>query len=120
MVLDQTLSSHSRIAKHATFSRMNANQLSQDTTHIYHYSVAMDIQERIHSHRRIFMTPLDKPLKRHVDIDGHAYTVVLDAVGLKLVRKAHRNGIELRWADLISGDGATSAALDEPSSQSRV
>jgi hypothetical protein len=45
-VLDQTLSSHSRITKHATFSRMNANQLSQDTTHIYHYSVAMDIQER--------------------------------------------------------------------------
>ncbi|GLQ51151.1 hypothetical protein ACFFJT_08085 [Dyella flava] len=50
------------------------------------------------------MTPLDKPLKRQIDIQGQAFTVTMDATGIKITRKAHRNGIEVRWADLIKND----------------
>jgi hypothetical protein len=62
------------------------------------------------------MTPLDKPLRRQIDIEGHAYTVVLDAEGVKIVKKAHRNGIELRWADLVRNHASDSAAAHETSS----
>jgi hypothetical protein len=57
-------------------------------------------------------TTLDKPLRREIDIDGQAYTVVLDATGLKITRKAHRKGIELKWTDLVNGDAAVAAALN--------
>jgi hypothetical protein len=61
------------------------------------------------------MTPLDKPLRRQIDIEGQAYTVVLDAEGVKIVKKAHRNGIELRWADLIRDNTSDSTAEHETS-----
>jgi hypothetical protein len=61
------------------------------------------------------MTPLDKPLRRQIDIEGQAYTVVLDAEGVKIVKKAHRNGIELRWADLIRDNTSDSAPEHETS-----
>lgn len=58
------------------------------------------------------MTPLDRPLRREITIDGKAYTVTLDPFGLKLTKKAHRNGVELRWLDLLNGDAAIAAALN--------
>ncbi|NUO72137.1 MAG: hypothetical protein HOQ10_05420 [Frateuria sp.] len=57
------------------------------------------------------MTPLDKPLKREIQIDGVAYTLVLDPQGLKLAEKGHRRGVELYWKDLVSGDAALATAL---------
>lgn len=57
------------------------------------------------------MTPLDKPLRREVDVDGKAYTVVIDPDGLKFTEKGKRNGVELAWRDLASGDAALAAAL---------
>jgi hypothetical protein len=60
------------------------------------------------------MTPLDKPLKRQIDVDGQAFTVTLDATGIKITKKAHRNGMEVRWADLIKND-PTLAGSSEPS-----
>ncbi len=57
------------------------------------------------------MTPLDKQLRRELMIEGKAYTLSLDPVGLKLVEKGHRKGLELKWADLISGDAALATAL---------
>ena len=58
-------------------------------------------------------TTLDKPLRREIDVEGQPYTVLLDAQGIKITRKAHRKGIELKWTDLISGDAAVAAALNE-------
>lgn len=55
------------------------------------------------------MTPLDKPLKRQIEVDGHAFTVTLDGSGIKITKKAHRNGIEVRWSDLIKDDGSAPA-----------
>jgi hypothetical protein len=57
------------------------------------------------------MTPLDKPLRREVIIDGHAYTLVIDPLGFKLVRRGHRKGTHLHWKDIVNGDAAISAAL---------
>ena len=57
------------------------------------------------------MTPLDKPLKREIQIDGVAYTLVPDPQGLKLAEKGHRRGVELYWKDLVSGDAALATAL---------
>ncbi|SDK02869.1 hypothetical protein [Stenotrophomonas pavanii] len=57
------------------------------------------------------MTPLDKPLRRELQIDGQPYTLTLDPEGLKLVEKGRRKGIALRWQDLVSGDAALATAL---------
>lgn len=57
------------------------------------------------------MTPLDKVLRREVEIDGSAYTLTLDPDGLKLVPKGRRKGIALRWQDLVNGDAALATAL---------
>ncbi len=57
------------------------------------------------------MTPLDKPMRREVLVDGQPYTLTLDPDGLKLVAKGKRKGLELRWADLVNGDAALAAAL---------
>lgn len=57
------------------------------------------------------MTPLDKQLRRELTIEGKAYALSLDPVGLKLVEKGRRKGLELKWTDLVSGDAALAAAL---------
>ena len=50
------------------------------------------------------MTPLDKPLRRELMLGDQAYTLTIDPTGLKLVEKGRRNGVEIRWADLVTGD----------------
>ena len=57
------------------------------------------------------MTPLDKPLRRELEIDGQPYTLTVDPDALKLVEKGRRKGIALRWQDLVSGDAALATAL---------
>ncbi len=57
------------------------------------------------------MTPLDKPLRRQLQIDEAIYTLTIDPDGLKLVPKGKRKGLELRWQDLVNGDAALAAAL---------
>ncbi|UNK47962.1 hypothetical protein MNR01_09165 [Lysobacter sp. S4-A87] len=56
-------------------------------------------------------TKLDKPLRREIQIEDRPYTLTIDADGLKLVEKGRRNGQEVRWADLVGGNTALSAAL---------
>lgn len=57
------------------------------------------------------MTPLDRPLRREVHVDGKAYTVVIDPDGLKFTEKGRRKGVVLAWRDLASGDAALATAL---------
>lgn len=56
-------------------------------------------------------TKLDKPIRREIIIEDKPYTLTIDGEGLKLVEKGRRNGQELRWRDLVSGDAALNAAL---------
>ena len=65
------------------------------------------------------MTPLDKPLRRELDIGGRAYTLTIDPQTLKLVEKGRRKGIELAWTDLVNGDAALATALQASLAQSR-
>lgn len=57
-------------------------------------------------------TKLEKPLKREVQIDGNPYMLTLTPEGLKLVPKGKRNGLELAWKALVSGDAALASALN--------
>jgi len=57
------------------------------------------------------MTPLDKSLKRALKINGHDYVLTLTPDALKITRKGHRLGVELEWADLVSGQSALAVAL---------
>ena len=57
------------------------------------------------------MTPLDKTLKRSLSIDGVDYVVTLTPEALKLTRKGRRIGMELKWADITSGESALAIAL---------
>lgn len=57
------------------------------------------------------MTPLDKALKREVQIGDALYVLTIDPDGLKLVPKGKRKGLELRWTELVSGDAALATAL---------
>lgn len=62
------------------------------------------------------MTPLDKPLRRELTIDGQAYTLAIDPNGLKLTLRGHRNGVELSWKDIANGDAAMASALNASAS----
>jgi len=57
-------------------------------------------------------TKLEKPLKREVSIDGQPYMLTISPEGLKLVPKGKRNGLELGWKALVSGEAALATALN--------
>ena len=49
-------------------------------------------------------TKLDRPLKREIQIEDKAYTLTIDATGLKLVEKGRRNGQEVSWKQVLAAD----------------
>ena len=57
-------------------------------------------------------TKLEKALKREVEIDGQPYMLTITPEGLKLVPKGKRNGLELAWKALVSGEAALATALN--------
>lgn len=57
------------------------------------------------------MTPLDRPLRRELTIGEDTYTLTITPESMKLVPKGKRKGLELAWADLVSGDAAIARAL---------
>ncbi len=57
-------------------------------------------------------TKLDRPLKREILIDDKAYTLTIDADGLKLVEKGRRNGPSVTWKSIVGGTDHGSAASE--------
>jgi hypothetical protein len=51
-------------------------------------------------------TPLDRPIKRELELDGTRYTITISPDGIKVTEKGKRKGQELTWRDVISGDAA--------------
>lgn len=49
-------------------------------------------------------TRLEKALKRELDIDGKPYTITISPDGVKVVEKGRRNGQEMSWRSIVSGD----------------
>jgi hypothetical protein len=54
---------------------------------------------------------LDKTIKRELEIDGKAYTIAISPEGVKVTEKGRRNGPEMTWRQIISGDAALSESL---------
>jgi hypothetical protein len=59
----------------------------------------------------IAMTPLDKTLKRALNIRGRDYVITLSPGALKITQKGRRIGLELKWAEIVSGESALAVAL---------
>jgi len=57
-------------------------------------------------------TRLERELKREIVVKHEPYTVTLSPQGLKVTRKGKRKGLELAWADLLSGEAALATALN--------
>lgn len=57
-------------------------------------------------------TKLDRPLKREIEVDGKPYMLTITPEGLKLVPKGRRNGHEIAWKAIVSGEAALAAALN--------
>ena len=56
-------------------------------------------------------TPLEKPVRRAVLINGEPYVVTIEQSGLRLVRKGHRKGIDVAWEQILGGEVALAAQL---------
>jgi hypothetical protein len=54
---------------------------------------------------------LDKTIKRELDIDGKAYTIAIGPDGVKVTEKGRRNGPELTWRAIISGEASLRESL---------
>jgi len=57
-------------------------------------------------------TKLDGELKREVLIKGTPYTLTVGPDKFVLALKGRRKGLEIRWADLVSGEAALATALN--------
>lgn len=49
-------------------------------------------------------TKLDKSIKRELVHGDKTYTITIAPEGVKVVEKGKRNGKELSWSSIISGD----------------
>jgi hypothetical protein len=54
---------------------------------------------------------LDKTIKRELEIDGKAYTIAIAPDGIKVTEKGRRNGPEVSWRSIISGDANLNESL---------
>jgi hypothetical protein len=57
-------------------------------------------------------TKLDGELKRELLIERQAYTLTLSPQKFTLALKGRRKGLDVIWADLVSGDAALATALN--------
>jgi hypothetical protein len=57
-------------------------------------------------------TKLEGQLKREIAVGDDAYTLTISPAGFVLARKGRRKGLEIRWADLVSGEAALANALN--------
>jgi hypothetical protein len=54
---------------------------------------------------------LDKTIKRELEIDGKTYTIAISPDGIKVTEKGRRNGPEVTWRAIISGDATLNESL---------
>ena len=48
-------------------------------------------------------TRLSEPLRREIEIDGAAYTIVITPAGVRLTRKRFRQGRFVSWKSVLDG-----------------
>ena len=54
---------------------------------------------------------LDKTIKRELELDGKVYTVAIGPDGIKVTEKGRRNGPEVSWRSIVSGDATLNENL---------
>jgi len=54
---------------------------------------------------------LDKTIKRELELDGKLYTIAIAPEGIKVTEKGRRNGQEISWRSVISGDATLNENL---------
>ena len=54
---------------------------------------------------------LDKTIKRELEIEGKTYTIAIGPDGIKVTEKGRRNGPEVSWRTIISGDATLNSNL---------
>ena len=54
---------------------------------------------------------LDKTIKRELEVDGKVYTIAIGPGGVKVTEKGRRNGPEMSWRSIISGDASLNESL---------
>jgi hypothetical protein len=56
---------------------------------------------------------LDKTIKRELEIEGRTYTIAISPEGVKVTEKGRRNGPEVSWRSIISGDATLNESLKQ-------
>ncbi len=51
-------------------------------------------------------TKLDKAIKRELEIDGKAYTIIMSPEGIKITPKGGRIGKEVTWRSMMGTEGS--------------
>ena len=64
-------------------------------------------------------TKLDKAIKRELVHGDKTYTITIAPDGVKVVEKGKRNGKELSWGSIISGDAQLNEGLNRSVDASR-
>ncbi len=54
---------------------------------------------------------LEKTIKRELELDGKTYTIAISPEGIKVTEKGRRNGPEMSWRSIITGDAALAQDL---------
>jgi hypothetical protein len=57
-------------------------------------------------------TKLEGDLKRELSIGQRPYTLTISSVGFTLALKGKRKGLNIKWADLVTGEAALATALN--------
>ena len=65
-------------------------------------------------------TKLDKAIKRELVHGDTTYTVTIAPEGIKVVEKGKRNGHEISWMSIISGDAMLNESLKRSVDASRA
>jgi hypothetical protein len=54
---------------------------------------------------------LDKTIKRELELDGKLYTIAIGPDGIKVTEKGRRNGPEVSWRSIVSGEAELTEGL---------
>ena len=54
---------------------------------------------------------LDKTIKRELELDGKVYTIAIGPDGIKVTEKGRRNGPEVSWRSIVTGEQALTEGL---------
>src|SRR3954469_15383264 len=101
----------SRLCEWTCTATLRSLPLRQRSVHPLFLAASRGLRASHYHFRGPMATKLDKSIKRELEHQGKLYTITLAPEGVKVVEKGKRNGKELSWASIISGDAALNEDL---------